>query len=60
MLKNRFKGKQLCSKLIRNISKNALNYLLDEVGWAVECGSDKSKRGCLMFITYGLSSGPFL
>ncbi|AES79521.2 hypothetical protein MTR_7g068370 [Medicago truncatula] len=50
----KFKGKLLWSKLIRKISRNDLHYLVDKADWTVECGSNKFKCGCLIFITYGL------
>jgi len=41
MLEHKFKGKLLWSRLIRNISRNALHYLANEVDWAVECSTNK-------------------
>lgn len=54
--KHEFKGKLLCSKLVRNISSNIFYFLADKADWAVAgCGTYKSKCGCLIWITYGLS-----
>jgi len=54
MLEHRFKGKVLWSRLIRNISREALHHLVVEYNKALEIGMDKSKCGCLSLITYGL------
>ena len=54
MLEHRFKEKLLWSKLIRNISRNTLHYITDEVDRAIGCGMNKSKCGYLIFINYGL------
>jgi len=55
MLEHRFKRKLLWSRLILNISKNALHYLANEAGRAVGVGTDKSRCGCLSLITFRLS-----
>jgi len=54
MLEHRFKGKVLWSRLIRNISREALHHLVVEYNKALEIGTDKSKCGCLSLITYVL------
>jgi hypothetical protein len=47
-------GKVLWSRLIRNISKEALHHLVVEYNKALKIGTDKSKCGCLSLVTYGL------
>jgi len=54
MLEHRFRGKVLWSRLIRNISREALHHLLAEYNKALEIGTDKSRCGCLSLITHGL------
>jgi len=54
MLQHRFKDKVLWSRLIRNISREALHHLVVEYNKALEIGTDKSRCGCLSLITYGL------
>ena len=54
MLEHRFKDKVLWSRLIRNISREALHHLVVEYNKALEIGTDKSRCGCLSLITYGL------
>jgi len=51
MLEHGFKGKLLWYRLIRNISRNTLHYLVDEDDRAVGCGLDKSMCGCFIFFT---------
>jgi len=55
ILEHQFKGNVLWSRLIRNISGQALHHLVVEYNKALEIGTDKSKCGCLSLITYGLS-----
>ena len=52
MLEHRFNGKVLWSRLIRNISREALHHLVVEYNKTLEIGTDKSKCGCLSLITY--------
>jgi hypothetical protein len=54
MLEHRFKGKVLWSRLIRNISREALHHLVEEYDKALEIGTDKSRCGCLSLITHEL------
>jgi len=50
-----FKGKVLWSRLMRNISREALHHLVVEYNKALEIGTDKSRCGSLSLISYGLS-----
>jgi len=54
MLEHRFRGKVLWSRLIRNISREALHHLVEEYNKALEIGTNKSRCGCLSLITHGL------
>jgi len=54
MLEHRFRGKVLWSRLIRNISREALHHLVQEYNKALEIGPDKSRCGGLSLITHRL------
>ena len=54
MLEHRFKGKALWSRLIRNISREALYHLIEEYDKVLEIGTNKSRCGFLSLITHGL------
>jgi len=54
MLEHRFKGNVLWSRLIRNISREALHYLVEVYNQALEIDTDKSRCGCFSLITHGL------
>jgi len=54
MLEHRFKDKRLWPSLIRNVSRKALHYLVDEADRALDIRMDKFKCGCLSKITFGL------
>jgi len=53
MLEQRFKEKMLCFKLVKNISKNLWHFLARQADRALGRGTNKSKCGCIIFITYG-------
>jgi hypothetical protein len=54
MFEHWFKDKVLWSRLIRNISREALHHLVMEYNKALEIGTDKSRCGCLSLVTYRL------
>ncbi|XP_058747045.1 uncharacterized protein LOC131620037 [Vicia villosa] len=51
---HQFKGKNLCSQLIYNISCAELNFIFHEARRAETTGPDSSKCGCTIRKTYGL------
>ena len=54
MLEHRFKDKVLWSNLVRNVSRKVMHLLADEEERTDKCGTDASKCGCLITVTYKL------
>jgi hypothetical protein len=53
-IEHHFRGHFLYSKLVNNISRNALRYIRGEELRTRECGKNRKKCGCVIRRTYGL------